>query len=457
MKIKTGFRCVGTDSWARRDFLRVGSLSLLGMSLSQYLQLKSLMAASGADMEKKAKAKACILLLLEGGPSQVDTWDPKPNSGLQPIATNVPGIQISELFPRVARHMDKLAVIRSMHSEEIDHPEGTYYAITGHRPTPAMDFPSLGSIISKEVGPRSTVPPYVVVPELSELHQPFFRSAFLGAEYDPMTVPLASSNRGRIAEAAQEEEFQLPHLSLPKSLSLERIQTRHSLLKIVDESYRRKMELARYSKMDKFSEQALKMVLSPEVRQAFDLSQESEKMKEAYGRHTFGQSVLLARRLVEAGSRFVTAAGYGHGGWDTHGDNDENIKEKLAPPLDQALSTLLEDLEQRGLFESTIVLVMGEFGRTPDINNRNGRDHWPHCWSLLVGGGGIRGGRVVGASDGKGAYVADRMVTIGDLFATIYQSFGVDWTKEYMSPIGRPVKIANSIDDGTGVPITELL
>ena len=456
--MKTTFSCRGADYWTRRDLLRVGSLSLLGMSLGQYLEVKSLLAAGGGNVEKKAKAQACILLLLEGGPSQMDTWDPKPTSGFEPIGTNVSGIQISELFPRVARHMDKLAVIRSMRSEEIDHPEATYYAITGHRPTPAMEFPSVGSIISKELGPLNTVPPYVTVPELIELHQPFFRSAFLGAEFDPMTIPLASSNQGRaITEAIQEKEFQLPYLSLPKSVSAERIQNRRGLLKIVDQSYRRKMELAPHLKMDKFSEQALRMVLAQEVRQAFDLSQESEKTKDAYGRHTFGQSALLARRLVEAGSRFVTAAGYGHGGWDTHGDNDKQLRDELAPPLDQVLSTLLQDLEQRGLLDSTIVLVMGEFGRTPDINPRNGRDHWPHCWSLLVGGGGIRGGQVIGASDEKAAYVAEREVTIGDLFATVYKSFGIDWTKEYMSPIGRPVKIANSIDDKTGVPIAELV
>ena len=180
-------------------------------------------------------------------------------------------------------------------------------------------------------------------------------------------------------------------------------------------------------------------------------------MKDAYGRTSIGMSLLLSRRLVEAGSRFVTAAGYKIQAWDTHGDNDKLLRDSLAPPTDQALSTLLEDLDQRGLLESTVVIVMGEFGRTPHINAKYGRDHWPHCWSLLLGGGGIRGGQVVGASDERAAYVAERMVSMGDMFATTYKALGIDWRKEYMHPIGRPVKIANAIDDKTGAPIKELI
>ena len=430
----------------RRDFLRVGSLGLLGISLSQYLELKNVMAAAGVDVEKKAKAQAVILLLLEGGPSQVDTWDPKRNSGFKAISTNVPGIQISELLPRTSKHMDKLALIRSMKTEEIDHPEATHYMITGHRINPAMQFPSFGSILTKEMGPRGNLPPYLIAPELVELHQPYFKAAFAGAQYDPMFVPDPSK-----------EDFEVPNLSLPKSISRERIEERRSFLNVVDRIYRSKMEFAEYSKMDTFSEQALNMILSPEVRKAFDLSQEPEQMKDAYGRHPFGQSVLLARRLVEAGSRFVTAAGYGNSGWDTHGDNDKRLREDLMPPMDRAISTLLTDLDQRGLLQSTVVIVTGEFGRTPHINPDNGRDHWPHCWSLALGGGGIQGGQVIGASDERGAQVTERMVTMGDLFATVYKTFGIDWEKTYMTPIGRPIKIANSIGDKTGVPIQELV
>ena len=201
---------------------------------------------------------------------------------------------------------------------------------------------------------------------------------------------------------------------------------------------------------------ALAMILTLEVRQAFDLSQEPDGVRDAYGRNSFGQSLLLARRLVEAGSRFITAAGHEFNRWDAHSDNDDRHR-RMTAGLDGSLPVLLEDLDQRGLLESTLVVVMGEFGRTAELNTKDGRDHWPHCWSMALGGGGIRGGQVVGASDERGAYVAEREVTLGDLFATIYKAFGIDWHKEYMTPVGRPVKIANSIDDMTGEPLPELI
>ena len=383
--------------------MRVGSLGLLGIGLPQYLQFKTLMAGAGLDVEKKATAKSVIVLWLEGGPSHVDTWDPKPNSSFRAISTNVPGIQISELCPQVARRMDKIAILRSIRSEENNHLEATHQALTGHRPSPAMDFPSLGSMITK----------------------------------DP--------------------DFQVADLSLPKGLPVERVESRLSLLKMVDSIYRRKVELAEFSSMDTFREQALNMILAPDVRDAFDLSKEAEKTRDAYGRNGFGQSVLLARRLVEKGSRFVTAAGYKFNEWDTHGTNDKQHRDLLVPPLDQALSALLDDLEQRGLLDSTMVIVMGEFGRTPYLNAGGGRDHWANCWSLLMAGGGVHGGQVIGASDELGAHPAEREVSIGDLFATVYKAMGIDWTKEYMTPIGRPVKIATSFDDKTGKPIEGLV
>jgi uncharacterized protein DUF1501 len=434
-------------SLGRRDFLRVGSLSLLGISLGQYLQAKSALAASGRGTNSP-KAEACIMFWLEGGPSHVDTLDPKPNSSFKPISTNVPGIQISELLPRVSKQADKFSIIRSMHSEEIGHPQGTYYAQTGHRPNPAMLFPSLGSIVTKEKGRRNSIPPYVLEPqwERERLYEKHFESAFLGPEYNPMVVPDPS-----------QKDFEIADLSLPKSISVERIEHRRSFLNVWDQLYQQKMGFAEHSGLDTFGQQALNMILSPAVRDAFDLSKESDKTKEAYGRDAVGQSVLLARRLVEAGSRFVTTAGYPFGAWDSHKNNDKKHGEDLVPKLDRTMSALLDDLEQRGLLQSTIVIVMGEFGRTPNINADFGRDHWSACWSMAIAGGGIRGGQVVGASDERGAYVADRMVTIGDLFATVYKALGIDWQKEYMHPIGRPVKIANSIGDKTGEPIGELI
>ncbi len=199
------------------------------------------------------------------------------------------------------------------------------------------------------------------------------------------------------------------------------------------------------------------MILTSAVRDAFDLAKESDKIKERYGKDSVGQSALLARRLVEAGSRFVTAAGYHGKSWDTHSDNDKSHRDKLAPTLDRTLTALIDDLDEGGLLDTTLVIAMGEFGRTPAINPNLGRDHWPNCWSLALAGGGIKTGQVVGSSDEKGFNVASRVVSMGDLYATVYKTLGIDWTKEYMSPIGRPVKIANSLEDRTGEPVKELL
>jgi hypothetical protein len=432
----------------RRDFLRVGSLSPLGIGLAQFLQASRGLAGTGTPLQ--GKAQACILLWLEGGPSQMDTWDPKSNSGFKPIATRVPGIQVSEVLPRVAQQMDKLAVIRSVHTEETNHPQGTYQALTGHRPNAAMKFPSLGSILCKESGPRNELPPYVLVPQPTEVdfftYADAYGPAFLGANYDPMIVPDPS-----------QPDFRIPDLRLPKTITAETIEHRQSFLRVVDRLYREKEQQAEFGKMDALARQALGMLLSPDVAKAFDLSQEPDKVRDAYGRNRVGQSVLLARRLVEAGCRFVSASGYKHGQWDTHGKNDENLRKELGPTLDRTLSVLLTDLEERGLLQTTLVLAMGEFGRTPTVNPQLGRDHWPDCWSMVMGGGGIRGGQVIGASDKNAAYVADRMISMGDIYATVYKAFGIDWTKTYMTPIGRPIYIANALGDKQGEPIQELI
>ncbi len=438
----------GTAALTRRGFLRVGSLYPLGIGLGPFLQASR--ARAGDATPPRGKAQACILLWLEGGPGQMDTWDPKGNSGFKPIDTSVPGIQISELFPRIAQQMDKLSVIRSVRTEENNHPQGTYNTLTGHRPNAAMKFPSIGSILCKETGPRNELPQYALVPQPTETdffsYADAYNGAFLGANFNPMIVPDPSR-----------ADFRIPDLRLPKTVTAETIEHRRSFLKVVDRLYREKEQQAEFDTMDALSRQALRMLLSPAVERAFDLSQEPDVIRDAYGRHRVGQSVLLARRLVESGCRFVSASGYRHGQWDTHSKNEEILRKNLAPLLDQTLSVLLADLESRGLLDSTVVLVMGEFGRTPTINPQLGRDHWPDCWSLLIGGGGIAGGHVIGASDQKAAYVADRMVSIGDIYATVYKAFGIDWTKTYMTPIGRPIYIANALGDKQGEPIPELI
>ena len=447
---KRSLRTVGGDPRVanRRHFLRVGSLPLLGMTLPQMLRIESALAAGGR--RSSGKAQACILLWLNGGPSHIDMWDPKPNSSFDPVSTNVPGIQVSELLPLSAQHMDQLSIIRSMKTPENNHGLAHHYAMTGHRPNPAMRFPALGPILTNELSVRRSIPPNVMLPPVPTPYVDYFGAHFLGAGCDPLMIP-----------DPHDDEFEIPDLKLPESLSIQRLGDRREMLSIVDRLYRRKVIGAERVSMDTFQEQALEMILSQSVRDAFDLSRESEKVKDAYGRNTLGQSALLARRLVEAGSRFVTVMDLKRDAtgrdWDTHGTNDSQHRDHLVPPLDRALATLLSELADRGLLDSTVVMVMGEFGRTHDINPSGGRDHWCHCWSLVLGGGGIPGGRVIGASDERGAYVADRQVSIGDLFATLYKAFGIDWTKEYLHPIGRPLKIANSNDDETGKPISELI
>jgi uncharacterized protein (DUF1501 family) len=435
---------------SRRDFVRAGALTFMGANLADLLRLEEAQAFAATAPAQAAKAQAVILLWLEGGISHVDTWDLKSSSSFKPISTNVPGIQISEVLPQVAQHMDKLSIIRSMRTFERNHPQGTIETLTGHRPNPALKTPSLGSIVSKEMGARNNMPPFIAVPQPTENdffnYQPAYQAAFIGSEYDAMILPDPSK-----------PDFAVPDLSLPKTITAEVIDDRRTMKKIVDRYYRSKVETAEFAKMDAFEEQATKMLLSPTVREAFDLSKEAERTKDRYGRHRVGQSVLMARRLVEAGCRFVTAAGYTHGQWDTHDNNEKTLRGTLCPLLDQSLSALMEDLKQRGLYESTIVLVTGEFGRTPVINPKNGRDHWPEAWSLAVGGGGIAGGRIVGATDERGAAVTEKPVSTGDLYATIYKALGIDWTKTYMSPIARPVYIANGFDDVPGNPISELI
>jgi uncharacterized protein (DUF1501 family) len=434
-----------THPATRRSFLSVGSLGFLGLTLSEYLSAADTAAAKAPVA---GKANSVILFWLEGGPSHIDTWDPKKNSNFKPISTNVAGIQISELLPKMARRMDKFALVRSMHTRGTDHPQATHYAITGHEVNPAMQFPSLGSIITKEMGPRNAVPAHVLVPKWDRTRQyeEYFRASFLGGEYDPMCIPDPSK-----------PGFEVTDLSLPKTVSQAAVESRSAFLKVVDRQYRALDETAQHANMDVFTEQAWKMILTPAVRDAFDLSKEAEKTKERYGKDSIGQSALLARRLVEAGSRFVTAAGYHGTSWDTHSDNDKGHRDRLAPTLDRTLTALVEDLDERGLLATTLVIAMGEFGRTPIINAALGRDHWPNCWSLALSGGGVKTGQVVGASDDRGYNVTERVVTMGDLYATIYKALGIDWTKEYMSPIGRPLKIANSLDDRTGEPVRELL
>ena len=376
---------------SRRDFLQVGSLGFLG------IQPAANTCARHPSRRANGKAQACILLWLEGGPSHVDTWDPKANSAFKPISTNVPGIQISELLPQVAKRMDKLAIVRSMHTKGNDHPQGTHYAITGHEINPAMQFPSLGSIIAKETRTaqrHSAERADAAVGEEPPVRR-VFPVRFPGPDYDPMCIPDPSKKDFRVAD-----------LSLPKSVSEQAVHSRQAFLKVVDQRYRDAVRRRRTRQHGWLHGAGL---------------EDDAESGGARGVRSWQRTRQAARSLRTRFGRPERAAGPAAGGSRARASsprrdstaipgtrtakNDEGHRDRLCPPLDRTLSALLDDLDERGLLESTVVLAMGEFGRTPFVNPDRGRDHWPTCWSLVLGGGGIKGGQVVGASDENGANV----------------------------------------------------
>jgi hypothetical protein len=437
----------------RRRLLQVGTAGLLGLTLPDFLLARERSA-------RKGKAKAVIFLHQFGGPSQTDTFDMKPNAPdtirgeLKPIATNVSGVQVCELLPRMAKVMDKVCLVRSMRHEMKNHNSATYYSLTGH--APALDdirlrdsldlYPAYGSMVERLAPARPGVPTFVAFPHVLRDGSvtPGQHASFLGKACDPLLVQ----------QDPNDPDFRLPELSLPAGLAAERLDDRRAMQRLIDEQ----AELLDYSAkargIDATYEKALTMLTSPRVRQAFDLSREPAAVRDAYGRTTYGQSCLLARRLVEAGTRFVNvyfAASIGgrknNGGWDTHGfDNNPMypiLKEYLIPTADRTLPTLLEDLDSRGLLDETLVVWMGEFGRSPKINNMAGRDHWPQCYTAILSGGGVKRGHVHGASDKTGAFPANDPVRPDDLAATMYYLLGIDPKAEVRDALNRPLPISS--------------
>lgn len=411
----------------RRDFIKIGSLGFFGLTLADLFQWQSLQAAKTAGREM-----SCIILWLAGGPSHTDMFDPKPEAPedirgpFRAISTNVPGIQICEHLPKAAKHADKYHIIRSLTSKEANHERATNYLLTGHLPLPTIEYPSIGSVIAKEKGGKNSLPPYVVIPESGAS----MGSGFIGSAYNPFATsdPNAKS-------------FKVRDLELPLGVTTERMKQRKALLNLVDSKFRAvDANPALINGMNSFYERAYDLMSSPAAKKAFDLNEEPDAVRETYGRSSFGQGCLLARRLVEGGVRFVTIS---RGGWDLHRDNFTTLKKTLLPEVDQAYSGLLQDLHQRGLLDTTLVVLMGEFGRTPKVNKDAGRDHWSRVFTATLAGGGVCGGHVLGASDKDGADVKDRPVQIEDLAVTIYDRFGLSPRKEYRSPSGRPIKLVN--------------
>ena len=448
------FACGGFHAAAvsRRTMLKVGGMGLLGLTLPKVLR--------AAEQKKgpKARAKSVIFLYQFGGPSHIDMFDMKPDApeavrgSHKPASTCADGIAISEHLPRTAKVMDKVTLIRSMHHHMNNHNPASYYALTGHAP-PVDDitlrdnpelYPAYGSVVDRLSPGSDEMPTFVALPWVigDGTITPGQGGSFLGKMHDPLWV----------TQDPNKADFKLPELSLPANLSYERLMHRRSIQKLID-SQSRALDLSAQARgMDAYYDKALAMLESPRLREAFNISSESDKVRESYGRTTYGQSCLMARRLIEAGTKFVTAnfsaniGGDVGSGWDTHGNNDKKmfpVLEKYHLPItDQTLPTLLTELDERGLLDTTLVVWMGEFGRTPKINGKASRDHWPQCYTVLLAGGGVKRGFVYGESDKTAAYPTRDPVRPDDLAATIYYLLGIDPHTEVMATGNRPVLIS---------------
>ena len=439
--------CQGTT---RRSLLRAGVLGLSGLTLADSLR-------ASAKAQQPSSDRSVILVWLDGGPPQHETYDPKPDAPaevrgpLGAIPTKIPGVFLSELFPLQAKLMDRISLIRSMHHNNGDHFAAAHWMLTGRFGSnaanmPAM-YPSAGSVISKTLGPRTpAMPSYVGLPVVHSvgLSPGYHGAAYLGASFNPYATPGDPST----------PNYRQDSLDLPTGVTPVRMEGRRGLLSAFDEACRAADELSASGDLDRFQEQAFSLLTSPAARRAFNIALEDPRLRDRYGRNRWGQSALIARRLVQAGVRYVTLT---FDGWDFHANLEQGMKNVL-PRLDAAVATLIEDLEQHGLLESTMVLVMGEFGRTPRINKGlpgipvPGRDHWGQVMSVMTAGGGLRGGTVVGSSGPKGERPKDRPIRPQDLLATIYHQLGIDTDQVFNDKSGRPISI---LSDAT--PIRELV
>lgn len=455
--------CSGFRSLSRRDLLQIGGAGVMGLSLPGLLRAEAKSAG-----KRKAKAKSVIFLHQFGGPSHIDSVDPKPGAvdgirgEFKAIATKAPAIQLSERLPRLAQVADKISLVRAVNHTMKNHNGAAYYSLTGH--APLIDdirlrdtlelFPAYGSVVDKLAPAGGGMPTFVAYPHILRDGSvtPGQHASFLGKAFSPLLI----------TQDPNSADFRLPELSLPGNVSLDRLENRREVQKLIDQQSEL-MEVSPTAQgIDKFFEKALGMLTSTKVKEAFDLSKEPQELRDKYGRTTYGQGCLLARRLVEAGARFVNVyfannigGRMNSGGWDTHAFDAVPmypiLKNYLLPVTDQALPTLIADLDQRGLLDTTLIVWMGEFGRTPRINANAGRDHWPQCYTALLAGGGVKGGHVHGASDRSGAYPAADPVRPDDLAATMFHLLGIDPHTEVHDALSRPFPIAD------GQPIAGVL
>jgi uncharacterized protein (DUF1501 family) len=416
---------------SRREFLYVGLLGGLGMTLPGFLRQQA-MGAQKFYETKPGPAKGIIHIFLPGGMAHQESFDPKPYAPSEyrgpfgAIDTALPGVQFGEKIPKLARLADRFTVIRSMSHGEAAHERGTHNMFTGYRPSPALEYPSIGSVISHELGPQNNLPPYVCVPNVPN---EFANSGYLSSAYGPFALG---------SDPAQ-GNFKVRDLNLPGDVSDERFARRRSLLQTVDAHFRELEKSDALDSMDAFYQHAYKLISSQQAREAFNLAAEPDKLKDRYGRTQAGQRMLLARRLIEGGVRFVSLTA---GAWDHH-DNLRNGIEQNLPPVDQAVAALITDLEERGMLEETLVCLTTEFGRTPKINPTGGRDHWPRVFSVMLAGGGVKRGIVHGSSDALGGEVDTDGVGVADLATTIYHQIGITADKELMAPGNRPIEIVD--------------
>jgi hypothetical protein len=428
---------------SRREWLRLSAAGVLGGSLSGWIE--RLAAAAAASPERK---RACILLWMNGGPAQTDTFDLKPghaNGGpFKEIETPVPGMRISEHLPQLAKQAKHLALVRSMTSREGDHNRATYYLRTGYRPEGQIQYPPIGALLSRELGNPEALPGFVSIAPVLGVNPAAFTPGFLGPEYAPLIVGNQADATGPMPDL--DKAFRVQDLKPPSQIKMPRLDARVDLLQGFQDDF-----VAGHPGVPALShqaayERAVRLMRTAAAR-AFDLDEEKAALRDRYGRNLFGQGCLLACRLVERGVPFVEVtlnnAPGAPAAWDTHGQNFEQVK-KLCEVLDPAWATLLEDLAQRGLLDTTLVVWMGEFGRTPKINGQQGRDHFPDAWSTVLCGGGIKGGSVHGKTSPDGMTIKDAPVSVPDFLATVAKALGIDPTKQSISNIGRPIRITDA-------------
>jgi hypothetical protein len=434
----------GPKGQSRREFMYVGLVGGLGLTLGKYFGMTGAGAAKAEQKfyeSKEGVAKSIIHIFLPGGMAHHETFDPKPYAPIEyrgpygTIPTKLAGEVLSENATNIAQIADKITIVRSMTHGEAAHERGTHNMFTGYRPSPALSYPSFGSVISHEFGPKNDLPPYVAIPSMANTYA---GSGYLSSAYGPFSLGSDPAGGG----------FQVRDLNLAQGVDESRFTKRRNMLAAVDDHFRKLEKSDALDAMDSFYQRAYSMVSSKAAREAFDVNAEPDALKDQYGRNEAGMRMLMSRRLVEAGVRFVSMT---YGGWDHHSNIKDAIRGQFQT-FDKAYAALITDLDQRGLLASTLVMVTSEFGRTPKINKDQGRDHWPKVFSILLAGGGIKRGQIYGSSDSTGAEPYADPLTVEDMAYTVYNQMGITGDKELMAPGDRPIEIV----DG-GKVVSELL